>query len=823
MPANLEKQTGDLIVLRLTTSLAGSNDKQLLARLPAGSEYNDTEEVRELLIRSVNQSSLKNKVFGSVCDKGRAESICRAHLSKNSQHNFFNLILGMHSISREAKVKYLETAALSTGPRSMEVSGAAAYELAGLYKKEGKYIEAQAWMVKALLNGYSSALESFLGQRVDVNFPPFAALDYKQPSGYKHPISDRQSWVDSGYALSLSTFVAVILSDNNFEFPELTETKWYAHWHNSNKGTIENAHKVNRQAALNEILTAALTAQKYENQTAVPKLLHHIISSDPVIYHDFFVYCFKAGIIPENVYEAVMRYYMMQMPEFASDKSAQSRYADMGAYTQAKYYFSRRNPDLYARNPRQYLEAVANGVKCIDSISSGFNKYNINDFADDKQIDNDLVLYRIFKSLLAKKQYGAAQQFLAKINKDKPQTAVVYDKDIFEFFRFVDMDERNIEIFELKQKILNQIMNVSDFNSPDESFLRVVVDQLEKVNDAFYQLRMNFLRVIAKLKEIQSQVQAGNANNGAQLARIIADLEKSPELLSGKKSSFKDWQSLKEKFVTSVIAQSGVGFGTANLFGEAKKLLDAISKQLIALETKANEKPKYQSIYPKLDKHPSEEEQLRWAMRDSVLPQRTLPLVPVSEAAREDEEIRLAIELSKQENYRTPAAVAVAPPPPYEQPHVYAPVYQPYQPLYVSAQPQLQPIAMPLAQNEPLPYPPPPPYNPAVQYHSVVPSAPVMEIPPPPQARDEGVLIDFSVPTPAQDAAKKQKEAEYQQFLNELMSAVPAAPSADARVSTSLFTLYGSASVAPVSASAPQVQSGITSISPGPVTQPKLN
>jgi len=601
-----------IMPLALDTSYSGLSDKNLL---PMVKESEDSGPLQELLLRSVNK---KGVLFSySPCPPDKAIQLCKDQLRKNPQHGFYYLIMAMHSPQLDDKRKYLELAANATvHPCGKQVSGAAAFELAVIYKEEGKYVETMAWMAKAILCNYKRAHTEYLGTRHDSSWPSFSGLGFKEPKNFQHPL--QKTWVYSRTSLSLCTFVAVILSDSKLSFADFTETGWYSAWVSDTKQIVLSVYMVEREAALLDKIRQAKPKDPKDGVVvsvpAICNLLNTILSFDPVIFHDFFQYAVNAKIISEEVYHAVMQYFLTMLPEF-DDKSAKSRFEDMGYYSYAKNLMNMQRQRPVSR---EFIDGI---IECINRITNAFSAYNADDFVDRKNDSNDRMLYQIFKLLLAKRQYGAAFQFLDKINKDKPMTANVYDADIFDLFRFVDMDEKSFEVFTLKQKILKQIISATQYFQFDEGFLKLVMEQSQKINDEFYQLRMEFFHVIAKLKEIQVVAEAVKAKNSAQFAGTIAQLESLPELLLGKTLSFQEWQQLKQKFISCANAWSRISSETEKLLRDVNQLLNAISKRLITLEDKANKALKNIKVVlppPSYPKYPEEGEQMQWAIGASL-------------------------------------------------------------------------------------------------------------------------------------------------------------------------------------------------------------
>jgi tetratricopeptide (TPR) repeat protein len=791
--------------LKLTTSLTNAKDAELRRLLD---QDKNMEALRELLIRSVN-------AWFPAVKKEEALALCDEQLKKNPRSAFFNLVRACHSNNTEERKKYFDQAARYIGREEALAAGEAAYLLAGLYQDESKDMEAQAWIAKAILCGSAEAEHEFLGVRLHHSNQPyelgrFSLINEELSKESLHPASINIPLKNTSQALSLATFLVIIMSDSHFTFNDFTETGWYAVWNSRDKDTLLKALLTERERTLLGIL---------EEKKPTNTIARCIVNHNPFIFHDYINYCVTNQIITDELYFTYMRCIISLSPIMSHDAELKTTFSDTAYYSLGKYILLSNSQDKEA------------GYAAIEHISPAFTDYKACDFAGLKKEGKDQVLYKMFILLLAKKKFKEAQSFLETINKADIQSARCYDQEVFNYFKAADPEERDFDIFRVKQQMLTQVMHALERGielAPAVS--QYFFDIHPKLESPTYISRMEFFRLIALMDKYPAKTPKEKQNRQSFEDEIRA-LATNPALNLGSNPSTKEFQDLKTIFIAHMMKWSAKlrDAESIKIIAEANAILDGISKFLNTLEkskrapvanmpyqaanNKAMKSPNVGALYPTPKVTRSDEEfdeltqlAIRASMKPPVAAIRREPKAftlkpasklapPPSSSSSSDAEFELLIELAKQESLKMANPVSAQPIVREPPPPAYAPLYSPEP--QVSQPPSFSlpsnPEAQAYFQNVhqlyasaaaiPVPYQLPPLYQAPVMAGSEVriipmPSAPLMDVVPRvatnasviQPASNEADLLGLMTPV-VNDAQRAQlAQSSYSAILEQLQS-----------------------------------------------------
>lgn len=431
-------------------------------------EQKNEEAIRECLIRSTKAWFFQ--------DTTPAIALCDEKLQQCPQDNLYNLIRGHHERDLVKKKKYYDTAARTNSPCGDVVSAQASLELAKLYHDEKKYIEAQAWLVRAILLGSEEAQTCFLGYRDNngIYNGKLSALNLSLTKDMCNTALSDKELLDKKFdkngaswrALSFATFIAVVLAKKNFN--AFSSSVWAHYWKPEYKEEYVAIH----------YNPDALTAMTVKN-SIIHNTIASIINCDPYIILNFFNYCFYNHIIADEVYIRVIELFLNNVPNPDHLPGMKDVLTDKLLYAVFRYQLIHKE------------WAAAFGT--LDRISTKFSEFKVSDLPSLSADEQDNISYEVFKKLVARKQFKEALPFLNNV-----KSLRIMDATLFDYFDGADPEKKHSHIQQFKLELFEKIIKADNIQRP---IYERVFNELQYMRKKPYQLRLLFHSIIEMFEE----------------------------------------------------------------------------------------------------------------------------------------------------------------------------------------------------------------------------------------------------------------------------------------------------------------------------------
>lgn len=452
-----------------------------------------------------------------LVNRKQALALCVELSNKNPDHNLCNYVFAINAIENARRLSahpdykkaeaFLLKTIESTGPCSKELNGSAAFLLANLYKEQKKYIEAMGWFTKALLLNSTEAQYAFYNNH-------FLPLNSKLPIDLCNTINEDGETKRSTWALNETTLAMVLLFENQkiIDPIKLSMSPWYLYWKDENK-----------QKQILNFLNENGCEEILNRNSATVEVISAAIKNDPYLFYNLFSYCFENKIVPceETYIKIIEDFFIPLVPD--------PRLKDKAYYHLFQIYLKKFLEELN-QNKATDSESLDRALTFLGRISGVFTHYSIEDLellSKDTQVpDNPIdiqkkrlreeIIFTIFMKLRAAKNTEAALFWAQKIT----GSFAICDEKLFDFFKAIDPNEENFELFKIKKRVINNIFLAlkNDKPQPESLFTNLTFNQSlktlqEKFQGPALQVRYAIRSSIKLLESYLSQRKKRKANN----------------------------------------------------------------------------------------------------------------------------------------------------------------------------------------------------------------------------------------------------------------------------------------------------------------------